>query len=220
MSSVLDKIQAPIKLTEASPEIIKAVQNAIGAKVDGICGVETILKFNAFKKAHSLGEPDYLGATTAKKLLEMLSSGVPILKISPVGLKLICDFEGCRLEAYKCPANVLTIGYGHTKGVKPGMKITKIQAEEFLRQDLAEFESAIASLVKVPLNQNQFDSLVSFTYNCGIEALRSSTLLKLLNAKDYKGAANQFLRWNKAGGKVMPGLTRRRTAEKKLFELI
>lgn len=140
------------------------------------------------------------------------------MKINEAGLNLIKDFEGCRLKAYLCPAGVWTIGYGHTQGVKPDMVITQLQAERFLRQDLKRFEDAVTSLVKVPITPNQFSALVSFAYNVGTGALYDSTLLRKLNKKDYKGAANEFLRWNKAGGKVLPGLTRRRLAEKDLFE--
>ena len=140
------------------------------------------------------------------------------MKINEAGLNLIKDFEGCRLKAYLCPAGVWTIGYGHTQGVKPDMVINQLQAERFLRQDLKRFEDAVTSLVKVPITPNQFSALVSFTYNVGTGALYDSTLLRKLNKKDYKGAANEFLRWNKAGGKVLPGLTRRRLAEKDLFE--
>lgn len=140
------------------------------------------------------------------------------MKINEAGLNLIKDFEGCRLKAYLCPAGVWTIGYGHTQGVKPDMVISQLQAERFLRQDLKRFEDAVTSLVKVPITPNQFSALVSFAYNVGTGALYDSTLLRKLNKKDYKGAANEFLRWNKAGGKVLPGLTRRRIAEKDLFE--
>lgn len=140
------------------------------------------------------------------------------MKINEAGLNLIKDFEGCRLKAYLCPAGVWTIGYGHTQGVKPDMVINQLQAERFLRQDLKRFEDAVTSLVKVPITPNQFSALVSFTYNVGTGALYDSTLLRKLNKEDYKGAANEFLRWNKAGGKVLPGLTRRRLAEKDLFE--
>lgn len=140
------------------------------------------------------------------------------MKINEAGLNLIRDFEGCRLKAYLCPAGVWTIGYGHTQGVKPDMVISQLQAERFLRQDLKRFEEAVTSLVKVPVTPNQFSALVSFAYNVGTGALYDSTLLRKLNKKDYKGAAAEFLRWNKAGGKVLPGLTRRRIAEKDLFE--
>lgn len=140
------------------------------------------------------------------------------MKINEAGLNLIKDFEGCRLKAYLCPAGIWTIGYGHTQGVKPDMVINQLQAERFLKQDLKRFEDAVTSLVKVPITPNQFSALVSFAYNVGTGALYDSTLLRKLNKKDYKGAANEFLRWNKAGGKVLSGLTRRRLAEKDLFE--
>lgn len=139
------------------------------------------------------------------------------MKTSCVGINLIMKFEGCRLTAYKCPSGVWTIGYGHTKGVKKGMKITKSKAVSYLKQDLLVYENAVNKYVKVPLKQNQFDALVSFTFNCGVGALRTSTLLKKLNKKDYVGASNEFLRWNKSNGKVLNGLTRRRKEEKKLF---
>lgn len=141
------------------------------------------------------------------------------MRTSQKGINLIKKFEGCRLEAYKCPAGIWTIGYGHTKGVKDGQIITQEQAEEFLREDLRIFEQAVESCVKVPLSQNQFDALVSFCYNCGNGALKTSTLLRLLNEGKYKDASEQFLRWNKAGGKVLAGLTRRREEERELFLL-
>lgn len=139
------------------------------------------------------------------------------MKTSNNGINLIKQFEGCILSAYKCPAGVWTIGYGHTKDVKLGMKITSSQATELLKDDLKTYESYVNKYVKVKLNQNQFDALVSFTFNCGGGALKSSTLLKKLNKGDYTGAANELLRWNKANGKVLAGLTRRRKAEKALF---
>lgn len=139
------------------------------------------------------------------------------LKTGKKGLELIKEFEGCRLTAYKCPANVWTIGYGHTKGVKQGQKITQSEAEELLKNDLKTYESYVNKYVKVSLNQNQFDALVSFTYNCGGGSLKNSLLLTKLNKGDYSGAANEFPRWNKAGGRVLAGLIRRRKAEKDLF---
>lgn len=141
------------------------------------------------------------------------------MRTSQKGIDLIKKFEGCRLEAYKCPAGIWTIGYGHTKGVQNGQKTTQAQAEEFLREDLKIYEQAVEACVKVPLSQNQFDALVSFCYNCGAEALRTSTLLRLLNEGKYSEAGEQFLRWNKAGGKVLVGLTRRREEERELFLL-
>ena len=138
-------------------------------------------------------------------------------QINSIGLRLIKSFEGLRLKAYQDAVRVWTIGYGTTRGVKPGMVITEAQAEQLLREDVRNFEQAVNSAVKAPINDNQFSALVSFSYNVGAGALRSSTLLKLLNQGDYLGAANQFPRWNKAGGRVLAGLTRRRNAERALF---
>lgn len=139
------------------------------------------------------------------------------MKTSPRGLALIRQFEGLRLLAYKDAVGVPTIGYGTTRGVKMGMTITKAQAEEMLRQDVERFEPEVQRLVRVPLNQNQWDALLSFTYNLGSANLESSTLLKLLNNGDYRAAADQFPRWNKAKGAVLNGLTTRRAAERALF---
>lgn len=142
------------------------------------------------------------------------------LSTSQVGINLIKEFEGFRSNAYPDPATggaPWTIGYGTTKGVKKGMTVTQAQAEQLLRDDVKVFEEAVRKAVKVPLTQNQFDALVSFTYNVGPGNMTTSTLIKLINLKEYKSAAEQFLRWNKAAGKVMAGLTRRREAERKLF---
>ncbi len=139
------------------------------------------------------------------------------MEISQKGLDLLKQFEGCKLDAYRCPAGVWTIGYGHTRDVEPGQVITRAEAEDLLREDLADFEEAVGDVVEIELTQGQFDALVSFAYNVGKGALRSSTLLRLLNNNDIQGAANQFVRWNKAGGQVLKGLTRRRLAEKELF---
>lgn len=144
------------------------------------------------------------------------------LKTSSNGIKLIKEFEGCRLKAYKCPAGVWTIGIGHTglvngKPITEGMTITDLMAETLLAIDLQKFENAINTLVKKPLTQNEFDALVSFVFNIGIGNFQKSTMLKLLNNGHMPLAAGQFDRWNKAGGKVLKGLTRRRQAEKILF---
>lgn len=137
---------------------------------------------------------------------------------SQKGLDLIKSFEGLRLSAYKDVVGVVTIGYGTTSGVKMGDTITKERAEELLREDVKRFEDQVMRLVKVRLTQGQFDALVSFIYNLGAGNLSNSTLLRLLNAGDYAGAAAQFERWNKAGGKTLAGLVRRRAAERALFE--
>ena len=144
------------------------------------------------------------------------------MKISNNGLNLIKQFEGLRLNAYDDGVGVWTIGYGTIKypngvRVKHGDKITQAQADQYIANDVATFERAVNMLVNVPLNQNQFDALVSFTYNLGATNLSASTLLKKLNSKDYNGAAGEFQKWNKAGGKVMTGLVRRRKAEMELF---
>ena len=140
------------------------------------------------------------------------------MRTSQQGLDLIKSFEGLRLSAYKCPADVWTIGYGTTAGVKPGQMITPERAEELLRDDVTMVEEQVLRTIKVPLKQGQFDALVSFTYNLGAGNLASSTLARLLNAGDYLGAAAQFDRWNKAGGKVLKGLVARRAAERAMFE--
>jgi len=139
------------------------------------------------------------------------------MNIGKQGLDLIKQFEGLKLKAYKCPAGVWTIGYGHTKTVKPNLVITEAEATKLLLKDLAWVEAAVDQHVTSPINQQQYDALCSFTYNVGATALKRSTLVRLLNAGDYEGAAAQFKRWNKAGGKTLRGLTRRREAERALF---
>lgn len=141
------------------------------------------------------------------------------MKISQAGLELIKDFEGCKLTAYQDSVGVWTVGYGSTGGdVCKGLTITQDEAEKRLRKHLEGVERAILRLVTVPLTQGEFDALCSFVYNLGEGALAKSTLLKMLNASDYDGAAQQFLRWDKAGGQVLAGLTRRRQAEMRRFE--
>ncbi len=142
--------------------------------------------------------------------------------ISKTGIDLISSFEGIRLNAYDDGVGVWTIGIGTTVypngvKVKKGDKCTLEQAKSYFAHDLKSFEKTINDSVKVPLSQNQFDALVSLAYNIGSGAFKNSTLLKKLNAKDYAGAADQFLVWNKGGGKVLKGLVRRREAERALF---
>ena len=133
---------------------------------------------------------------------------------------LIKEFEGCELEAYPDPATggePITIGYGHTGGVKLGEVITQEQADEYLISDVKRFADAVNQMVTVPITQGEFDALCSFAFNLGIGNLRNSTLLRKLNSGNKDSAANQFLVWNMAGGRVMAGLTRRREAERTLF---
>lgn len=139
------------------------------------------------------------------------------MKISQDGLNLIKEFEGFSADAYLCPAGVWTIGYGHIGNVEEGQTVTEEEAEELLRHDVAFAEDAVTDYVEGDLTQGQFDALVCFVYNIGAGAFRTSTLLYLLNQGNSEGAAEQFLRWNKAGGKVLAGLTRRRKAERELF---
>lgn len=140
---------------------------------------------------------------------------------SAAGIDLICSFEGLELKAYDDSVGVWTIGYGTTVingvKVKKGDTCTLEQAKSYMASDLKKFETAV-NKVTVPLNQNQFDALVSLTYNIGTNAFADSTLLKKLNAEDYKGAAAQFDVWVKAGGKRVQGLVNRRAIERKLFE--
>ena len=140
--------------------------------------------------------------------------------ISAKGVALIEQFEGCSLTAYPDPGTggePYTIGIGTTGGVKPGDTCTREQAEEWLRDDCTHAEQAIDELVEVPLTQNQRDALISLIYNIGVGNFKGSTLLKLLNAGNYAAAQQQFTRWDKAAGKEMPGLLRRREAEAELF---
>ncbi|ELD7982694.1 lysozyme [Enterobacter hormaechei subsp. steigerwaltii] len=144
------------------------------------------------------------------------------MQTSEKGIALIKQFEGCKLTAYQDSVGVWTIGYGWTqpvdgKPIRSGMTIKQETAERLLKTGLVSYESDVSRLVKVGVTQGQFDALVSFTYNLGARSLSTSTLLRKLNASDYAGAADEFLRWNKAGGKVLNGLTRRREAERALF---
>ena len=139
------------------------------------------------------------------------------MKTSPKGIALIKEFEGLRLKAYKCPGGVWTIGYGHTAGVKPGMTITEEQAEQLLKEDLIVFEKAVNNQ-NLSINQNQFDALVSFTYNVGTGNFSSSTLLRKVRANPLDNSImDEFLRWVYSKGRDLPGLQRRRLAEMKLY---
>ena len=141
------------------------------------------------------------------------------MRISQAGLTLIKGFEGLRLTAYKDSVGILTIGYGHTgKDVKEGDEITEQWADALLERDVLIAEKCVNGAVQVPITQGEFDALCSFVFNLGCARLRVSTLLRKLNDSDYDGAAAEFKRWNKAGGTVLAGLTRRRVAEVALFE--
>lgn len=134
------------------------------------------------------------------------------------GIDLIKSFEGLELKAYKDVVGVLTIGYGHTgSGFDANSTITEAEAEEILKKDLQLFENGVNSAVTVNLNDNQFSALVSFSYNLGLGNLGKSTLLKLVNEGKFQEASEEFGKWTRAGGNILPGLVRRREAEKNLF---
>lgn len=192
--------------------------------------LQTLLKQEALKeRGLYLGDLDnWPGPATARAEEEFRRIMLPApvqsgnaRDISADGIALIKHFEGWFPKAYKCPAGVWTIGYGHT-GLKhkdgsvfPGRTITVAEGERLLRHDMDVFEARVSRLVTVPLNDDEYAALVSFDFNTG--ALHKSTLLKKLNAGDRQGAAAQFALWNKANGKVLPGLVKRRKAERALF---
>ncbi|TCB50944.1 lysozyme [Acinetobacter sp. ANC 4779] len=165
---------------------------------------------------------DKLIATACDDLNDMLGIAIDEMHISPSGIDLICNFEGLRLEAYDDGVGIWTIGFGTTKypdgvRVKKGDSCTLEQAKACMQSDLKAFEQTVNEAVRVPLTQNQFDALVSLTYNIGTTAFKNSTLVKRLNEENYKGAADQFEVWVNASGKRMQGLVNRRAVEKALF---
>lgn len=143
------------------------------------------------------------------------------MEISQAGIDLIKSFEGLQLQSYRDSVGVWTIGYGTTRingqTVQPGMSITEDEAEQYLRTDVSGTEWYVNNYVSTSLTQPQFDALVSFTYNLGPANLHNSTLLRLLNSGDYSGAANEFPKWDMAGGHVIQGLLNRRLAEQQMF---
>jgi lysozyme len=140
------------------------------------------------------------------------------MKVSEEGKCLIKKFEGCELKAYRCPAGKLTIGYGHVKGVKEGDEWSQSHAEHMLDVELEEYEGYVNDMVTAPLSQSQFDALVAWIYNLGPSNFKKSTLLKVLNEEEYDQVPREIKRWNKANGKVINGLVRRREAEARLFK--
>ena len=149
---------------------------------------------------------------------EQMEHGENNMKISEEGKALIKKFEGCELESYHCSADVITIGYGHTKGVSEGDTCTQEEADQMLADDLEEFEGYVEKYVDVALSQNQRDAVIAWTFNLGPANLKSSTMLKELNSGNYAKVPSEMRRWNKAGGETLEGLIRRREAESLLFE--
>ncbi len=138
-------------------------------------------------------------------------------QINAEGLRLLKTYEGLYLESYQDAVGVWTIGYGCTEGIGPGMTITLQEAEDMLRRELNKFEAAVAKYVSVEIDDDQYSALVAFSYNVGAYALKKSTLLRKLNGGDFAGASNEFPRWDKAGGRSLLGLSRRRRSERALF---
>ena len=163
-----------------------------------------------------------IATATDSTVADMLGIAIDQMAVSLFGVDLICDFEGKRLVAYDDGVGVWTIGFGTTiypNGikVKKGDTCTEAQAKSYMAHDLKKFEQAVNGAVNIPLNQNQFDALVSLAYNIGTGAFNKSTLVKKLNAGDIRGAADQFDVWINAGGKRMQGLVNRRAREKALY---
>ena len=138
-------------------------------------------------------------------------------RTNDAGIALIKTYEGLHLTPYLCPSKIWTIGYGHTRTVRVGLKITADQADQMLDDDLRLVERAVQRLVSVPLNDNQFSALVSFAFNVGISNFEQSTLLRLLNRGWYEQVPAQLMRWNRASGEILGGLSRRRAAEGRLW---
>ena len=165
---------------------------------------------------------EVIATATDLTVADMLGIAIDQMVVSLFGVDLICGFEGLRLKAYDDGVGVWTIGFGTTiypNGirVKKGDTCTEAQAKAYMAHDLKKFESAVNNAVTVPINQNQFDALVSLAYNIGTGAFSKSTLVKKLNAGDIRGAADQFDVWVNAGGKRMQGLANRRAKEKEVF---
>jgi lysozyme len=139
------------------------------------------------------------------------------MNYSRTGLQLTEQFEGVRLAAYQDQVGRWTIGYGHTLGVQPGDTCTQSQAEAWLQEDIQWATRVVDAMVKVPLTQNEFDALVDFTFNLGSGSFEHSQLLALVNQGDFANAANEFQKWDHAGGQVVAGLLRRRVAEQEEF---
>jgi len=140
------------------------------------------------------------------------------MKTSPIGVALICHFEGCDLTSYKCPAGIWTVGYGHTgPGVTSGLTITQDRAEQLLAADLLMFETGVFGMTGNIL-QCRFDALVSFAYNLGLHTLEGSTLLRKFRLGDFAGASAEFPRWCHIGLEIVDGLAARRAAERLMFD--
>lgn len=144
------------------------------------------------------------------------------MKVNQAGLDLIKRYEGWRANAYRDAVGIWTIGYGHTSmaghpKVTAGLKITQAEGDAILARDVEKFATGVARLIKVPLKDNQFSALVSFAFNVGLGAFEGSSVLKYVNHSNFAGVPGRLKLWNKAGGKTLPGLVKRRAAEGKMF---
>lgn len=222
----LSKINSTKNLNELNKEQVKELQKALNfigfdcSLVDGILGEKTIKAFADFKNSTYQKEPNLIGVGSIKALQDRINNQPDkITKISDDGLHVIANFEGKRNSMYFDTVGLRTIGIGHL--IKPNEIfphiLTDQEVYELFRKDVSGFEKAVSNLVKVKINQNQFDALVSFSFNCGVGALESSTLLRVLNEGNYQLAADNFLKWDKGDGKTIYGLTLRRQKERELF---
>lgn len=190
--------------------------------LDGLQGPQTDYAIKQFQSANGLERDGDVGPATLAKLFPADAGKTRSMVTSPAGRAAITQREGNVLTAYRDSVGILTIGVGHTTAagaptVAPGMRITPAESDLILSRDLAKFETAVLAAVKVPISQNEFDALVSLAFNIGGGAFAKSTLVRKLNEGDKAGAAEQFLVWNKAGGKVLKGLTKRRESERLQF---
>jgi GH24 family phage-related lysozyme (muramidase) len=200
LGSAIDSIE--IKTDVEDDPVTDDIADAILAKINNQISLLKRAKSSKGKK---------------QEIVRSEPSEIQTLSVSNRLVDMIKKYEGFRANPYTCPGGVLTIGYGTT--MKPGQytSITKEQADAILRRTISGFERSVKNLVVVPLNQNQFDALVSFAYNVGAGALKRSTLLKELNSGDYEGAANELTKFVRSNGKILPGLVKRREEERNLF---
>ncbi len=197
----------------------RLVELGYGIAVDGVMGPRT---FNALMAALASSMPAIIPKPAP---IDLPPQSPTLMTVSGAGRKAITAHEGLRLRAYPDPAtggDPWTIGVGHTSAAgKPivykGMVITAADADEILSRDLGKFEAYVRNAVKVPLKQHEFDALVSLCFHIGPRNFNKSSVVRRLNAGDRAGVAEAFLLWNKAAGKVMPGLTRRRKEEREMF---